>query len=516
MATPVNTQYQLELYQEFERNLPQTWFKRLRNQDGPLYPLVWGLCGALAGVQEAIESAIEQSIPASSEGFWLSLHLLGLGLVRRSSESNEQALQRYQFEFTPTRNTREGLLRALVAYSGLEPPEIRLETNFAKGLLGELTLVIETQESWATIDWWWLRPYLEEWVANGLARRTNINTQGLETIGFRPWDFYTRFPTGPDLLKPFWERPAFLSELRIFEFERQFEARTRVSGFVGGWVLGLANGYTLPAASGYTLPIAITPLVLVPAALIDTPISRNILGFVCVGTWESYSLRITEIWRNIASAYRRGQPFIYMGDSSDCQRLIIDTLTLPPKPFPDSSIFDMLGYGPWRLRIGQGADLAATAIAEPVDELILAGQWWLNAAGTVRRSTPELFLDGSVRWQLEFMMAKRDEPFYLRELELTLGYEQPSFGVTLGPWSVPGAGDWVVPPNFSLLTGNNFPEDLTLALPSLARVHYRRVDAWIPPNVNLGLLLDLRTESTILLFEGDPLLFGDNPMFYAG
>lgn len=513
MATPVNAEYQIALYQEFERNLPDKWFRRLRNQDGALYPFIWGLCGALAGLQEAIESATDQAIPATSEGFWLSLHLLGLGLVRRGEETDQQAYQRYQFEFSQTRNTREGLLRQLTAHSGLEPPELRLATGFAKGLYGELTLEIDTDQHWSTINWWWLRPYLEEWVANGLARKATINTGGLRTVGFRPWDFYTRFPMGPDLLKPFWDRPAFLSELRIFEFERIFGGRVDVSEVVGGWQPP-STAYSLPAADRYSLPSGFTTIFLVPSALIDSPISRNILGFVCVENWESEALRITEIWRSIAAAYRRGQPFIYMGDDSTCQRLVVANLEIPVIPFPGDGPIAILGHGPWRLRLGQGDDLTATTITDPIDVLLLAGQWWLDETGTIRRSVPETFLDGTVRLQLEFLIAKRAEPFYLREIELTLGYDQVVYGVVLG-WSIPTADAWSTPIDLSLPSGDN-QSALTFNVPTLAPVYYRRVDAWIPPDVNVGLLLDITTVSTALRFEDDQLLFDGEPLFFAG
>lgn len=492
MATPVNPQYQLELYQEFERHLPARWFKQLANQDGALYPLVWGLCGAMATCRESIEAARGQAIALESEGFWLSLHLLGLGLTRRGGETDEQARTRYRFEFSQTRNTRQGLLQQLEAHSGLTPPEVRLETAFAKGLRGELTLVVDTEQSWVDLEWWWLRTFFTEWVANGLSAKASLNTGGLRTVAFRPWDFYTRFPTGPDLLRPFWERPAFLNELRIFEFEQQFQARTQVN-LDQNFIFSSTSTYSLPAADSWSLPINIAPFTLVPSALTDNPVSRNVLGFVCVENWDIEALRIAEIWRALAATQQPGRAFIYLGDDESCQTLEISGLPLPAPPFPEDDPVEILGYGPWRLRLGQGDDPLATTIAAPVVTLSQSGQWWVGEDGD-RGQMPQPDGLGSVQLQLEFLLEHRPEPFYLSEIELTLGYEQRQFNTIMG-WSLPEATSWLVPlaGNFELLNGTD-PLALTPNLPSLSAVHYRRVDLWIPPEVNLGILFDIVTE----------------------
>ena len=224
----MNPRYQQEIFQQFERHLPGGWFRLLANKQGPLFPVAWALCGAMAGLQESIESASEMAIPATSSGFWLSLHLLGLGLRRRPEETDPQAYQRYQFEFLPTRNTREGLLTSVSAYSGLPSQATRLETNFGEGRYGELLLRIETEDPWQDFDWWWVKAFFSEWVANGLSRRVSLRAVGTRTLALPPFTAEHRFPTSVDMLAPFWERPAFVNELRLVDIERQFQTYVTV------------------------------------------------------------------------------------------------------------------------------------------------------------------------------------------------------------------------------------------------------------------------------------------------
>jgi hypothetical protein len=501
MATPVNTLYQQELYQEFERHVPATWFRKLSRQEGSLYPLVWGLCGALAGVRESIEAARGQALPIESEGFWLSLHLLGLGLTRRSGESDAAGRNRYKFEFSPTRNTRDGLRRQLEAHTGLSADQIQLETNFSGGRYGELSLVIEAPAPWTDIDWWWLKPFFDEWVANGLSRKATISLDGLRTFALRPWDFYTRFPMGADLLEPFWNRPAFLSELRIFEFNRQVEARSRVTGLEGTWRPGTsANNYQLPSANAYLLPVVITPIPLLPSALTDIPVSRNVLGFICVDDWAVEALRIAEIWRNLTTTQQPGRAFLFLGDAAlGCQALVVPVVEVAaiPLPFPNSEPLEIAGFGPWRLRLGQGMP-TATTIANPVQTLESSGEWWLSPTGN-RLQAPEIDGGGRARCQVEFMLPSRADSFWIREIELTIGYEQANYGVGDLGWSLPNASAWILPlPGLFATILNPDPLILTLTLPTLFPVHYRRVDILLPADTNLGLIFDLA-------FPGSPV-----------
>ena len=471
--------YQQELYDQFERNLPAQWFKKLTQRQGALYTLVWSLCGNLASLRESIESAQDMAIAATSEGFWLSLHMRGIGLERRAGESDAQGLQRYQFEFSPTRNTREGLLKAITTYAGLTAGDVQLETSFGKAKFGELLLRIETTERWSDIEWWWLNSYFQQWTANGLERRISLSTQGAQTVALPPWDFYTRFPTGPDLLQPFWQRPAFVNELRLIDFERQLENRSVVTTLGSLPSLPAAASWMLPTASQWQAR-AIRPLPSVPSALSGAPISRNLLAFVCQNRWNDDALRLREISQSLAQAQQPGQPFFYLGDAPDCTTLETDFVEISAPPFPGQSQLDLIGGGPWRLNLAGSFP----------ETLGLAGQWWSDETATAREPNPVLTTDGYF-WQLEFVLPRIAEPRYLSSLEITLGYGQPSFSVVIGitfplpqSWVVPGADQYTEQPGTD-------PRSLNQNLPVLSSIYTRDVDCVIPAGVNALFLFHL-------------------------
>lgn len=487
MATPVNTQYQRELFQEIERHLPGTWFKQLHRQEGPLYPVLWAIAGSLAGAREAIESARAQAIPQLSEGFWLSLHLLSLGLTRRSAETDAQARTRYRFEFSPTRNTREGLLLALTTHSGLSSGQLRLETNFAGGAYGELSLVVDTTASWSTIQWWWLEDLFTRWIANGINSKASINATGLRTVALPPWDFYTRFPTSNEWLAPFWQRPAFINELRLIDTLRFLEERNN-------YALGVAYG--LPAGSAwrlpnlttanYILPVGITPIIQVPSALSDRPVSRNVLGFACLPNWNDHSLRMAEIWRNLGYTQQPGAAFVFLGENSTCDRLDVLNPVLPAPPFPTGTTNDLLGYGPWRLRLGNGTGSTITQTIATVD---LSGQWWTDSDVLARSRTP-INNNGDYYLLLEFLLPRTTGGLVVTQLELLLGYDQPQIGTSLGNWPLPATSAWQLPSAATcILQGGNNTSVLTPNQPSRSQIHYRTVNITIPPDVNAGFQL---------------------------
>ena len=489
MATPINTQFQRESFQELERHLPGTWFKQLHREQGPLYPVLWAIAGALAGTREAISSARDQAIPQTSEGFWLSLHLLSLGLSRRSAETDAQARTRYRFEFSQSRNTREGLLLALTTYSGLSVGQVRLDTNFAGGAYGELSLVVETTASWSSLQWWWLEALFTQWIANGINSKASITTEGLRTVALPPWDFYTRFPTSDEWLAPFWERPAFINELRLLDTIRSLEERSAFSlAVANAYGLPGAAAYTVPGAEVYSLPTTFSAIAQVPSALSDRPVSRNVLGFACVTNWTDHSLRMAEIWRNLSYTQQPGQAFIFLGESGDCEYLLLDSFTTPVPPFTTVSTNELLGYGPWRLRLG--AATSGTTIANPIATLELAGQWWTDSDVLARSRTP-INDGGSYYLLLEFLLPRTTGGLIIRQLELLLGYDQREVGIDDG-WSVPSANSFLVDAaNLLLLQSGNSPDVLTPNLPTRSQVHYRAVSLTVPPEVNMGFQLVL-------------------------
>lgn len=467
--------YRAEYYQQFERLLPPKWFKLLRLEDsGPLYPFIQGLCGILAEARISVESAQDMAIPETSEGFWLSLHMLGIGLERRASETDVQGRQRYRFEFSPARNTREGLLTLLQAYSGLSSPAIRIETGFDKGLYGELRLVVDADQPWQEVRWWWLGKFFGEWAANGLSPKADLDLANLQTLAFPAWDFYSRFPTGPELLKPFWRRPAFLDEKRLVNYTQEFENRTAVTvPAASAWALPTASAWDLPAASSYVLGI-VAPLPLVASALNSSPISRNLLGFVCANSWDEDATQLSQIWRDINSAGQPGGAYFYYGDSDGCRRIDLDFE--PPAVSFGADPLVVSGRGPWELRLTIDGMVAA---------LPLAGQYWQDAAGSATSEMPILD-NGSYYLALDFLLLKSSNFRQLTRIELAIGYEQPEYQIVDG-WLVPSADAWEVPDADAWETlGGQALEALNLELPVRTVVLARTVAATIPRRINLG------------------------------
>ena len=206
-----------QAYEELLAHLPFKWFKETRlTQAGPFHGLLMGLATAIASTQGSIEAAREQAIPATSSDVWLSLHLLGIGLERGVNESDERALQRYQFEFSHTRNTREGLLRVLEFYSGLSSPQVRLETDFALGRFGALRAVLDAPESdWEAVSFDWLDRLRNQHIANGIQVSVDIELRCLRSIPFPSVSFSTPFPMGWPQLGPLYERPTFIDDKRL-------------------------------------------------------------------------------------------------------------------------------------------------------------------------------------------------------------------------------------------------------------------------------------------------------------
>ena len=416
----MNPRYQQEIFQQFERHLPGGWFRLLANKQGPLFPVVWALCGGMAGLQESLESAQQMATPATSSGFWLSLHLLGLGLKRRPEETDPQAYQRYQFEFLPTRNTREGLLTSVGTYSGLPSEAVRLETNFAEGRFGELLLRIETEDPWQDFDWWWVDALFSQWVANGLSRKVNLRAAGVRTLALPPFTAEHRFPTGADMLAPFWERPAFVNELRLVEIERQFQTYATV-GPLGhedpdispaavetlGPTYDEPAGFVLPSAESWAIlstefrsggwerlpdpptwvALAVADLPRSAGSLSTVDLSQNLLATVASDTWNDDVWRLRALWEGLKATQQPGQPFFYWADSHH-------SIDVPYNPdafhisFEELGLLRMLGFGPWTLTLGTGGNEDSTVVETPVELLDLAGEWWSDAGDERRRDNP--------------------------------------------------------------------------------------------------------------------------------
>lgn len=442
----MNPRYQQELFQQFERHLPGGWFRLLANKQGPLFPVVWALCGGMAGLQESLEAAQRESIPSTSSGFWLSLHLLGLGLRRRPEETDPQAYQRYQFEFLPTRNTREGLLTLIRAYSGLDA-DVSLETNFAEGRYGELLLRVDSDDPWQDFDWWWVNALFSQWVANGLNRRLNLRTAGLRILALPPFTHQHRFPTSEDLLAPFWERPAFLNELRLVQKKILRVRVATVAPF--GWVApdDLGPFADLPIASTWqTLPPS--PFVERAGSVASVDISQNLLAFLPGASWNQDIWRLRELWEGLKATQQPGQPFVYWSDNAD-RPDIDESYSNLRVTFQSLGLLNMIGYGPWTLTLGTGGDDTSTTVETPVETLPLAGEWWTDDDRVRRRDRP--FIEGvQVDLSLQFQLPNPDlwrisPPERFEALTCDLPEEEP----TIGPmgWTMPANNEpWWLPP----------------------------------------------------------------------
>lgn len=213
----------LQLFEQLERNLPPAWLKQLRRGSGISYEFLWALAGVLDNARASIVAARNQAIPARSDGFWLSLHLLGLGLQRRAGENDSSAFRRYQFEFEPTRNTREGLLTLIQELSGLQNGQIKLETDFEAGRYGELRIVVDLAGTWQNYQWWWLGDLFDRYIANGIQPLLDLSLCNLSSRPLPGWAFSTQFPASYSNLGPIWERPAFYDPLRL-DFARNLIA----------------------------------------------------------------------------------------------------------------------------------------------------------------------------------------------------------------------------------------------------------------------------------------------------
>jgi len=208
--------WQDSAYHSMVRSLPGRWFHQLESKESPLYPYLWGLAYAMAHARSAIQAAQDAAIPMRSGGPWLSLHLQSIGLQRLQSESDAAARRRYQLEFALTRNTRAGHMAALTEFFGLEPPQIRLETDFAEGRYGEFRLILDdTDLPWTEFDLDFVGPFVRRYVANGITPSVTARLHCLLYQALPAYQFSDQFPMGHNQLGPFWERPAFVCPERL-------------------------------------------------------------------------------------------------------------------------------------------------------------------------------------------------------------------------------------------------------------------------------------------------------------
>lgn len=461
--------YQEDTYAGLLRHLPNNWFHELTDREGALYPLLWGLAGVLAQTRVAYEEAQKAAIPMTSGGPWLSLHLKSIGLDRAIYETDEQAKERYQWEFKQTRNTREGLLRTIAHRTGLEPPQIRLEGDRADGKTGQFRIVIDDRDQpWTEVDLGFVGELIRRYVANGIIPGLRTRLQCLLAQPLPPWQFYHQFPTSYTTQGPIWERPAFTTNLRLDFSQNLFaqvsdvewrENRDRLrklhsdslsGGAPGAFFLYLSDpgecpylvcDYQLnlvttdPDATfpdrqwfpdGYQFHFDFPKLIQVqgdfiapflevpqgPLAQAATPVPLTSLENLpnWIGSTSQGSDRVTE-YRGI-----------------DFSRLQITGFadTAPPSGLPahNSPELTAMRSGPWQLAIGAGDVrwgnfppqgnnfVSVPTVLEP------ASIWWTDEAGDAR--SPSAIFDGeNVYLAIEYFMSA-GQARTIREVELRL------------------------------------------------------------------------------------------------
>jgi hypothetical protein len=216
MALPnLPAEYESQALEVLTRTLPGQWFQSICTAQPRIYPLMRGMALAIAHARYSLEQSLNAAIPATSEGAWLSLHLQSIGLNRRSGETDAQALVRYQQEFSQNKLTHAGLQRAIEALTGLQSPQVRLETDHGAGRYGQFRVVIDAQSlPWDEVDIGFLGEFIRNFVAAGITPSLAANLQCLLYQQFGYWRFSDAFPPH-NLSGPAWQRRRFISAASI-------------------------------------------------------------------------------------------------------------------------------------------------------------------------------------------------------------------------------------------------------------------------------------------------------------
>jgi hypothetical protein len=186
--------------------------------------MLQGLASALMYLHVSTDAAIDNAIPMTAEGIWLTLHLLSIGLERGADQPDESARKDYQFEFLPTRNTYDGMLRWLSYKSGLEPPTLRLESDYGAGRYGQVRVVVDDENlDWDSIQFGWVGSLVGRIIANGIIPGVDVRLHCLQQSPLLPWTFADQLPAyGSPVLGPLWERRSFTDALRLDESRSLF------------------------------------------------------------------------------------------------------------------------------------------------------------------------------------------------------------------------------------------------------------------------------------------------------
>lgn len=208
-------EYESQALDVLTRLLPGQWFQAICTSEPRIYPFMRGMAFALAHARYSVEQSLNAAIPSTSEGAWLSLHLQSIGLNRRSGENDAQALTRYQQEFSQNKLTHAGLQRAIESLTGLQSPQVRLETDHGQGRYGQFRVVVDAESlPWDEVDIGFLGEFIRNFVAAGITPSLAANLQCLLYQQFGYWRFSDAFPPH-NLSGPRWQRRSFISAASI-------------------------------------------------------------------------------------------------------------------------------------------------------------------------------------------------------------------------------------------------------------------------------------------------------------
>lgn len=466
-----------DIFSALTRHLPSRWHGSLTQKAGRYYDLVRGIETALEGIYASYQAAQDQSIAMRSSGVWLTLHLLSLGIRRPPSLTDERARELYRLTFEQTRNTRSGILRWLSEWYGLEPPNLRLETDFALGKFGQFRLVYDNlEQSWQDVDLSWTQEIAQRFVANGVVPGIDVRLGCLLHAPLNAWKYDDQLFASWNFLGPLWERPSFSNELRLADARnsffqvtdlewqrergrlREFHFQARSGGSPGAIFVYLtdrgqcpyllaeydlqnalnlddlsANGFVVdgfqwfdpfdysPVQDIYLLDLNAPVLPLDPSSTSFPATAAPILpAWQAPTDWGLYFKGVGDL--TFAAVSWTTREVLYFVEV-ETQSLANNLIELLPR-------LQNMVDGPWKLTLGEGDPdwgLASPAgdpgpVLNPIATLDPASIWWTDQKGEQRSTQIELDDQGIAYLAVEFLYPK-GKPITIRELELTVNGE---------------------------------------------------------------------------------------------
>ncbi len=486
--------YEQQAFEVLRQNLPGQWFQSVCTPESQIYPLLRGVALALAHYRYSQEQALDASIPNTSEGAWLSLHLQSIGLQRRSGETDPNARLRYAQEFAQTKNTRSGLQRAIETLTGLESPQIRLENDRGLDRFGEFRVVIDAKTiPWDEVDIGFLGEFLRNFVSNGIVPSIRSELQCLLYQDLGHWRFSDGFPPF-NLFGPIWQRRNFISEFSLFNSRNliaQMSAaewatsRDRLEGIFqngrldspGAFFLYLSDEGECPYLNA-NYSIALTPgdaenaVPQIDFIVDGFRFSDQLPGYLPIAganlqapaftgsvpvltTLPVLSVALPQLMVSIVGGGSGQEALVYEG--RDFTRWTIESITETPPTVPASPQLSLMQTGPWTLVLTPGdpawgsvPPIGTTLTGTPIATLNPSSIWWTDSDGDIVDTAPIWDADDQAVYMAAEFLLPSGTSQTIREIELRLN------GV---------------------------------------RVEYRRFSVVIPEHVNLGVLFKVKGQT---------------------